>query len=412
MAKSLLSTIRAIDRAMKQAEREAIRREKAAERAHTAALREEERARKAEERANAQAERAKAADRRRLQKEAKAAHVKARVAEVEARNAELLAIYDDLDNLLGATLEVDDYVDLETLRRTPANTPFDRTDLEIPTPPPAPIIPPAEPELILPKAKGIFFRKKNHREATAKAKALHAKAQESWSKEMMELEKRRNKATQKYEETEQNRIDELGQERTRFAKEISEHNRALDDLIANLSYGTPEAVQEYVSIVVSNSVHPDHFPIESTFTFDPLNSELNMVVSVPPPSAAPSIKAYKYKKVADEIATTKLSQKDMKERYAGAVHQIALRSLHEVFEADRRGLIKTISLEVGTTDTMPETGVDTYISFIAVAAERELFNGFDLARVSPAETLKLLGAAVSKNPHGLVATNATGVRRS
>jgi len=41
------------------------------------------------------------------------------------------------------------------------------------------------------------------------------------------------------------------------------------------------------------------------------------------------------------------------------VHQVALRSFHEVFEADRRGLIRSISLEVGTETIDPATGVET-----------------------------------------------------
>ena len=45
------------------------------------------------------------------------------------------------------------------------------------------------------------------------------------------------------------------------AQEIAERNRPLDTLIANLGYCTPEAVQEYVSIVLSNSVYPDHFAV-------------------------------------------------------------------------------------------------------------------------------------------------------
>ena len=45
------------------------------------------------------------------------------------------------------------------------------------------------------------------------------------------------------------------------------HNEAIRELIANLGYGIVEAVQEYISIVLSNSVYPDHFPIEYDFDF-------------------------------------------------------------------------------------------------------------------------------------------------
>jgi restriction system protein len=102
----------------------------------------------------------------------------------------------------------------------------------------------------------------------------------------------------------------------------------------------------------------------------------------------------------------------MKDRYSEAVHQVALRSLHEVFEADRRGLVRSISLEVGTETIDPATGTETHIPFVAVAAEREAFTGFDLRSVVPAATLKYLGAAVSKNPFGLAAADVSGIRKA
>ncbi len=86
--------------------------------------------------------------------------------------------------------------------------------------------------------------------------------------------------------------------------------------------------------------------------------------------------------------------------------------MHEIFEADRRGLIKTISLEVGTNTIDPATGRRGYILFVAVGSERKSFLELDLSNVVPTATLAHLGASVSKNPFGLVATEASGVRRS
>ena len=83
-----------------------------------------------------------------------------------------------------------------------------------------------------------------------------------------------------------------------------------------------------------------------------------------------------------------------------------------MFLSDRRGLIKTISLEVGTNTIDPATGQRTYVPFVIAGAERESFLAFDLSAVVPALTLGRLGAAVSKNPFDLVAVERTGIRRS
>ncbi len=75
-------------------------------------------------------------------------------------------------------------------------------------------------------------------------------------------------------------------------------------------------------------------------------------------------------------------------------------------------MIKTISLEVGTETADPATGLEGYIPFVAAGAERDSFLKLNLANVVPSATLAHLGAVVSKNPFGLVAADASGVRRS
>jgi restriction system protein len=402
------------------AAREAERRQRAAAREHAAAARRAEQARKADERARAQAARAEEADRKRMEKEAEAAHLAARQAEVEERNSELVEIYDELDNLLAATLDVDDYVDLETLRRRVKQPPFGRADLEPPIPAPATIPEPGEPVFIPPgPPRGLFGKKRKHARAVAEAEAAYAIAQAAWQAELESIAAQRRKAADEHARAERNRVVALEQERARYQAEcatreaeVAAHNARIDALITNLAYGAVDAVEEYVSIVVSNSVYPEHFPVDHDFAFDPSTAELRMRVLVPPPSSVPDIKAYKYTKSTDEITTTPLSQKACKDRYSNAVNQVALRSLHEVFEADRRGLIKTISLEVGTETTSPATGKATYVPFVAVAAERDKFVDFDLSAVVPAATLDHLGAAMSPNPFALVAADTTGVRRT
>lgn len=341
-------------------------------------------------------------------------------ADVEERNAELAEIYDEIDSLLQATLNVDDYVDLETLRQVAEHPPFERADLETPVPPPPPIPEPQEPVMPTIEApKGLLGRKKKLEQAQADAQAEYDSQMRAYQEQVQQLPQQREAAARAHAEAEERREQELAKERARYTAEceqreaeIAEANRELDSLIANLGYGTVDAVQEYVSIVLANSIYPEHFPVEHKADFDPTTAELTLSVLIPPPDAVPSTKAFKYVKARDEITEIALSQKACKDRYLGAVQAVTLRTLHEVFEADRRGLIKTIALEVGTNTIDPATGQQTHVLFAAVGAERDSFTEIDLSAVVPAATLAHLGAAVSKNPYGLVAVKASGVRKS
>jgi restriction system protein len=240
-----------------------------------------------------------------------------------------------------------------------------------------------------------------------------------WREKIAQLESARKSAIQEHKRAEARRLKELEVAKERYAKECAAReaeaasmNAEIDKFIADLGYGTVEAVQKYVEIVLANSTYPDHFPITHDFSFAPATAELKLKVLVPPPEELSSIKAYKYTKTSDEISSTTLSQKAQKDRYQGAVHQVALRSIHEVFEADRRELIQTISLEVGTETLHPATGLEAFIPFVAVACERAAFQEFDLSAIVPLATLEHLGAALSKNPFGLVAADTKGVRRT
>ncbi len=402
-------------------ERERARAEREAERRRRAAARAAEQERKAAERAAKQAARAQAAEQKRLEKQAKEAHFAAMEADVERLNLELELTYEEIDSLLAATLAVDDYVDLEALKVVAEHPAFDRADLEKTLPTPEEVPSPPKPTLVcpqMPTGLGALFGKRRHAKAVNRAEVDHRIAVVDWEKGSARVASVNESARKEHAKAEAERIVALERERARYdaqcsrrEKDAEKHNQAIDALVANLGYGAVDAVQEYVSIVLSNSVYPECL-VEHNFDFDPATAELRLRVVVPSPDAVPNTKLYKYVKSTDEITKTTLSQKVQKDRYSGAVFGVALRSLHEVFEADRRGIIKTISIEVGTSTINPATGRTDFFLFVATGAEREAFLELNLANVVPTATLAHLGASVSKNPFGLVVADASGIRRS
>jgi restriction system protein len=225
-------------------------------------------------------------------------------------------------------------------------------------------------------------------------------------------------AQQRREQTEQQRREKLAAAEAAYAEqckmreaEVEARNTELARLVNNLAFDVPEAIEEYVSIVLSNSVYPDAFQVSHDHTFDLASRELTLTVTVPDPSTVPVVKEFKYVKAKDEITSTNLPVKAQKDRYAGAVWQVAVRTLHEVFEADRAGKIQSIALTVGTDVVAAATGRPETVPLVAVAADRATFNEFDLANVVPQATLTHLGAALSKSPFDLTpADTGRGVR--
>lgn len=395
---------------------------RAAQRANAAAQREAERARKAAERAAAQRARATAAEQKAAEREAKRLHDEAMAADAAARNAELAKTYDEIDSILAATLGSDDFVDLNSLRAVPEHPPFQAGDLETPVPPPTRVGTRPEPTFVPPAAPtglgALLGGKKKHSDLVAKERAAYEADHAAWEHQVAASEASHLAAMEEHKQREEQRLVALNEARQKYELECQQReaaaadtNRRIDELIAGIEYNVDTAIQEYVSIVLSNSVYPESFPVEHEFEFDAKLKELSLEVVVPPPGRIPPEKEFRYTKSKDEITATTLPKKDQKERYNNAVFQVALRSLHEIFEADRASRIQTISLNVCALGIDPATGLQRRSVFVAAAADRDEFTAFDLANVVPRSTLEHLGAQVSKDPFEMIEVAASpGVR--
>ena len=396
--------------------------ERAAARANSAALRQAEQARKQYERAQAQLARASAAEQKAAEREAKRLHEEARLAEVAALNAQLVETHDEIASILSATLGVDDFVDLEKLRTVAEHPPFPHPDLEVPTPPPLPLSAPPEPvfvEPVPPKGLGgVFGGKKKHAEEVAAARAVFETQHQAWRAEVGAIPARQLQQIQERDATEHERISRLDRARADYERDCAnrdaataEENQKLDELISGVQEGLDPAIQEYVGIVLSHSIYPEVFPVDHEFEFDSELKELQLTALVPTPAALPSEKEYKFIKAKDEISAVPLPKKDLKERYSSALYRTAVRTIHEIFEADRAGHINSIALTVASRGIDPATGLVKQASLVAVGVERASFVTFDLTSVDPLATLHHLGASVSKNPYELVGIDGSpGVR--
>ncbi|GAA2279534.1 hypothetical protein GCM10010430_76920 [Kitasatospora cystarginea] len=378
-----------------QAEKRRRQQQAAAHRAHLAAQRQAERAMKAYERAQVAAAKSSAAEKKAAEREAARLRVESRLAEVESMNTDLASDLADIDSLLAWTLGIDDYVNLESLKISEVeHPPFKPGGLAVPAPKVAEPNYAPEPVYQEPTAPSGFSAmlggKKRHQQAIEGARAAFENAHGYWERTRDALHNSYVKEVAQREKLEAKRVAELSaaeekykQECEKREAEASAHNAEVTKLINDLAFDVESAIQEYVGIVLSNSIYPEVFPVEHDHAFNLASRELTLTVSVPEPSTIPSVKGYRYVKAKDEIASTDLPVREKKERYANAVWQVAVRSLHEVFEADRAGKVHSVALTVGVDTIDPATGRPTTVPLVIVAADRETFNSFDLAKVVP-----------------------------
>jgi restriction system protein len=231
------------------------------------------------------------------------AHLEARQAEVELANADLQNQIADIDSLLAATLAVDDYIDLEKLRVTPDHPPFTSANTE-PLPTPALPQPPGQPPYQEPSAPtGIagLFGKKKHQQTVDAARAAHEDAMRRWTDQAAAIPGQQLQIMNAHQAAEQQRLERLRTDAANYEAECQqrqrqadESNARLDTLIADLAAGRSHAVEEYLTIVFSNSVYPSYFPGVTDVTFDQLTGELTLNYSFPHPDELPTVRQYRY----------------------------------------------------------------------------------------------------------------------
>jgi len=363
---------------MAQRQRELERTDRARERESIARAREAERARLAYERGRA----LEAKERQRL-------YVAARTAEVDALNEDLAAHNDWLEHLLGGTLAVDDYLDLESLKQEPELSPFQPGELA--TAEPAPELASFMPPPLSGLAKLVPGAGKKYERAVTDAtqrcnaeKALHE-----------ESERQRIQALEAAEREYQEGV-------AKITARVDAQNREIDEFRAQFDASDPEAVVQYFSLVLDRSHYPERFPKTHRVAFVPESKQLVVEYELPASSVVPDVKQYRYVKARDATESSPRPASQIKALYASVVAQVTLRTLHELFEADRAGKLETIVFN-GFVDTIdPATGQPTSPHLVTVRVARDTFVELQLANVEPTACLKGLNASVSRSPAELV----------
>lgn len=364
-------------------QRQHARQVRAQQQAQAAYYRQQQAMRRAAEQAARAAQRAAVAD----EKERKRLYLEARAAEVAANNADLQAQVEELEGLLATTLDVDDYIDFSRLKKTVRHSPFNPGPLATPIPPPDwRTFEPAPPGAM----SKLFGGKHQYEQQLAAARSQFALAQAQHAAADNDRQQRLRSAHAQY------------QQQCRQAEaEAAAHNTQVDRFAAAFGAAEPAAVVDYFGMVLANSVYPDRFPQNYRLAYVPESRQLVVEYELPDLEVIPTVKAYRYVKTRDDISTTARPAKEIRDSYTAVVTQITLRTVHELFEADRSHLVETIVFN-GMVDTVdPATGQARRPCLVTLRTTRNEFTALNLAKVDPAACLQHLNASVSKRPEAL-----------
>lgn len=321
------------------------------------------------------------------EREAKRLYAEGRAADVDDLNQDLSASLEELDSLLAAALTVDDFIDLDSLKAPPQLPVWSDGALEMPLPYPDParFAPPA------PSGLSKMFGKAKYDKAYEEGRFAYEAAVADW---------------QAHEKA---RVEELQRRREVFdaalataQSESAAQHQAIDHLKQDLAAGKPEAVVDYFELVLNASQYPSTFPKLFRLAYVPESRQLVAEYELPDLKAIPAVKAYKYIRSTDSSGSTPRPITQIRTQYASVVAQVTLRTVHEIFEADRAQHIDVVIFN-GVLDTIdPANGKQIRPCLVTLRTTRDTFSELDLGRVEPLTCLKHLSASVSKSPAELV----------
>lgn len=273
-------------------------------------------------------------------------------------------------NILASTLHVNDRLDWETFYdRKPFRTfTFDE---------PEPTYDQVCKELGVPPKRGLL---------EAFIKSLATRRQQKEEQARITLAERLTN----YEERKRAAIAEYDAEKAKYEKQQQESNNAIDQFKAEFEHGVPNAIEKYVRLVLKRSIYPAAVSKEFDVQFDPSSGAVIIAYLLPSPSDIPRVTQYRFVASRKEIVATEMKPKEFDQFYESIIFQIALRTIHEVFESVYINDVKSVVFNGWVKGVDPATGKDFTSCILSVQAAREVFQTFNLERLSPKECIRSL----------------------
>lgn len=182
-----------------------------------------------------------------------------------------------------------------------------------------------------------------------------------------------------------------------FYAEQEAYNERVEGLKNNYLTGEANAIIEYCELVLNRSVYPETFPKDFDLEYNPDNKLLVVDYVLPAPEQFPRLTEVKYIAARKELKEYYLSDVQLAKLYDNAIYKIALRTLHELFEADQIDAIQLIAFNGWVNSIDKGTGKPINACIISIQVNKQEFEEIKLAHVDPKTCFKnLKGVGSSK----------------
>jgi restriction system protein len=332
----------------------------------------------------------------------------------QQRTQEAIEKQREIDELLVHTLGVEDAVDWDTLKDTRKfDVPNPKTNLDAELKKIAPPDKPPfreqakEPSRELFEPKLFFFDRiigSRREKKLRQAETLYQEALSSWRRSVEETMSYNANLKNKYEQKvrgveEQRQIinnqfakleSDWEKQKEMFYREQKEHNEKIERLKVNYFVRNPEAVIQYCEMVLNNSQYPETFPKDFDLGYHPDRKVLIVEYVLPIPNDMPRLTGVRYIASKNELRESFLSETQISKIYEASIYKVSLRSLHELFEADKADALETIIFNGWVNTINKGTGKRANSCIVSIQVGKAEFNEIELSNVDAKTCFKNL----------------------
>ena len=321
-------------------------------------------------------------------------HKEIRAENVDELNREAQEAIESLNNILAHTLEVDDTVDWDAIKRKDAYR-VQPSKLFSNGEPPGFIVfnsygRPTEFEKISSPVEPVSEKIRNEYGFLSKLFRAN-KIKEDFESRIKKWEQEKEQIARDNSDRESafNQAVSIFESRKNdFEEEKRRDNEALESIKSRYKKKDGRAVEEYCDLVLDSSKYPDYFPQNWVLEYKEESRIAVVEYDLPSPDQIPTVEAYKYIKSRDEISEKAMTQAARKKLYDSVIYQVCIRTIHELFEADNINALDAVAFNGLVTTTNSATGIEETKIIISIVANKDQFMDFDLSHVDPKATFK------------------------
>ena len=243
--------------------------------------------------------------------------------------------------------------------------------------------------------------------------AAHAEDQArlvGWRHACQEAERRADEAERAYADR-LKALDQLHQaelalwqdEKRSFEAAVASDSEALAELQRRCEAKEADAVAEFSEMILAASEYPDACPREFDTDFDSETGLLILDYKLPAPEALPRLAEVKYVASTDSFTEKELSDAKVGDLYDDLLYQIALRTIHELVNADVAGVLQSIVFNGHVSALDKGTGKEVAACILSLHAPRDKFLALALDKVDPKTCFRQLKGVGSSKLHGIAA---------